>query len=79
MRLATIGLVITTAIISVSATLLIAAAPATQTDFEYKVTSAPAAELTPINQLGAQGWELVSVVNGDQGMSNYYLKRPTMR
>jgi len=79
MRLATIGIVIATAIISVSATLLIAAAPAARTDFEYQVTSAPVREVTQINELGSQGWELVSVVAGDQGFTTYYFKRPTMR
>jgi hypothetical protein len=79
MRLATFGIATATAIVSVSATLLIAAAPASQTDFEYQVTSGPAQELNQINKLGSQGWELVSVVGGDQGISTYYLKRPTMR
>jgi len=40
--------------------------------WEYKVTGAPGSAEEKLNQLGAQGWELVSV---DQDGTVFYLKR----
>jgi hypothetical protein len=79
MRLATFGVIIATAIVSVSATLLLAAVPASQPDWEYHVSVEAPQQVTEINTLGSQGWELVSVVVGDQGNHYCYLKRPTLR
>ena len=75
MRFRTVSVILLTAIVSVSATLLIAAAPASPgatTTWEYECVTAQSQTMDQPNKLGSEGWELVSVVSGQQGLRSRF-------
>jgi hypothetical protein len=80
MRTNTVACVILTSVVSISATLPLAGAPAppdaARTKWEYKSFNGIKEDVTQLDQLGADGWELVGVTaNNTTNVSSFYLKR----
>ena len=64
-------------IIGATTTLLLAAGPATRSNWEYKFVNAVPSDGSFANSLGADGWELVSVSAPDiHREAGFYFKRP---